>query len=147
VDGPVVLACPEVVKTIKEDSGDWLSHPALESINAAYASCAARLQGEGVDTDGYTVAEVVDDLEAARIGLGYDRINLLSESELEVLHLMATGLKYQEITGKLVVSVNKVHHHTRNIYGKLDVNSRALIHKKVKFVEKTPESWRFFLGN
>jgi LuxR family maltose regulon positive regulatory protein len=49
----------------------------------------------------------------------------LSERELEVLRLMATGLKYQEIAGKLVVSVNTVRHHTRNIYGKLDVNSRA----------------------
>jgi LuxR family maltose regulon positive regulatory protein len=49
----------------------------------------------------------------------------LSERELEVLRLMATGLKYQEIAGKLVVSVNTIRHHTRNIYGKLDVNSRA----------------------
>ena len=64
---------------------------------------------------------------------------LLSERELEVLGLMATGLKYQEIAGKLVVSVNTVCHHTRIIYGKLDVNSRALIHKNAKIF------WRFFL--
>ncbi|MCK4901327.1 MAG: alpha/beta fold hydrolase, partial [Anaerolineales bacterium] len=80
VDGPVVLACPEVVKAIKTDSGDWLGDSALESINVAYASCAARLQAEGIDTDGYTVAEGVDDLETARTGLGYERINLLSGS-------------------------------------------------------------------
>lgn len=29
VDGSVMLACPEVVKAIKTDSGDWLSDPAL----------------------------------------------------------------------------------------------------------------------
>ena len=57
----------------------------------------------------------------------------LSERELEVQRLMATGLKYQEITGKLVISVNTGHHHTRKIYGKLDVNSRALIHKNAKY--------------
>jgi len=49
----------------------------------------------------------------------------LSVRELEVLRLMATGLKYQEIAGKLVISVNTVRHHTRNIYSKLEVNSRA----------------------
>jgi DNA-binding NarL/FixJ family response regulator len=50
----------------------------------------------------------------------------LSERELEVRRLMATGLKYQEICGKLVVNVNTVRHHTRNNNGKIDVNSRAL---------------------
>jgi LuxR family maltose regulon positive regulatory protein len=49
----------------------------------------------------------------------------LSERELEVLRLMATGLKYKEAADELVVSVNTVRHHTRNIYGKLEVNSRA----------------------
>ena len=34
----------------------------------------------GVDVAGYGLAQQVDDLEAARVGLGYERINLLSES-------------------------------------------------------------------
>ena len=80
VDGSVVLSCPEVVETIKGKSGDWLSDPALDNINTAYSRCAARLQDQGVDTDGYTVAEVVDDMEAARTGLDYEHINLLSAS-------------------------------------------------------------------
>jgi len=33
VDGPVVLACPEVTKAIKTISDDWLSDPALDSLN------------------------------------------------------------------------------------------------------------------
>lgn len=49
----------------------------------------------------------------------------LSERELEVLHLIAEGYKYQEIAERLVVSINTVRHHTRNVYGKLDVNNRA----------------------
>ena len=56
----------------------------------------------------------------------------LSGCELEVLRLMAAGLKYKEIAGKLVVSGNTVRHHTRNIYGKLDVNSRAQAVAKAK---------------
>ena len=54
---------------------------------------------------------------------------------------MATGLKYQEITGKLVVSVTTDRHYTRNINGILDVNSRALIQKKRQNI------LAFFFGN
>lgn len=80
VDGSVLLACPEVAKAIRTISDDWLSAPALDSLHESYAGCAARLEGEGIDTDGYTVAGVVNDLEAARTALGYERINLLSGS-------------------------------------------------------------------
>jgi LuxR family maltose regulon positive regulatory protein len=49
----------------------------------------------------------------------------LSEREIEVLQLMAEGYKYKEIAERLVVSINTVRHHTRNVYGKLDVNNRT----------------------
>jgi LuxR family maltose regulon positive regulatory protein len=49
----------------------------------------------------------------------------LSEREIEVLRLIAEGYKYQEIAERLVVSINTVRHHTRNVYGKLDVNNRT----------------------
>ena len=39
-----------------------------------------RLQADGVDLAGYTLPQRVDDLEAARRALGYDRIDLVSES-------------------------------------------------------------------
>jgi LuxR family maltose regulon positive regulatory protein len=38
---------------------------------------------------------------------------------------MAEGYKYKEIAERLVVSINTVRHHTRNVYGKLNVNSRT----------------------
>jgi len=80
VDGTVTLSCLEVARLFRNLPGDLLSDPVLDSLNAAYARCARRLQDSDVDTDGYTVAEVVDDVEAARVGLGYERINLLSDS-------------------------------------------------------------------
>ena len=56
----------------------------------------------------------------------------LSEREIEVLHLMAQGYKYKEIAERLVVSINTVRHHTRNVYGKLDVNNRTQAIGKAK---------------
>ena len=50
----------------------------------------------------------------------------LSERELEVLRLMAPGLKYKEMAERLFVSVNTIRYHVKNIYGKLGVQSRTL---------------------
>ncbi|MFC2046024.1 LuxR C-terminal-related transcriptional regulator [Chloroflexota bacterium] len=56
----------------------------------------------------------------------------LSDRELEVLRLMAAGLKHREVAEELIISLNTVRHHARNIYGKLDVNSRAQAVAKAK---------------
>lgn len=81
MDGSVVLNCPEVVELMRgAGREEFLGDPMLDKTSAAYARCAERLQNEGVDLAGYTVTELIDDMEAARIGLGYPRINLLSGS-------------------------------------------------------------------
>ena len=49
----------------------------------------------------------------------------LSEREKEILHLLSQGLRYKEIADKLYLSIETVRTHIRNIYEKLQVNSRT----------------------
>ncbi len=80
VDGTPKLDCPMFAKAVKGLGDDLLSPESLDAIGEAAEDCAAHLQAEGVDLAGYTIPEVVEDMESARDALGYERIDLLSES-------------------------------------------------------------------
>jgi len=79
VDGTVYLSCPEVMEAMGAGL-PLMSREGMAAQAEALGACAERLTAEGVDLDGYTVLEVVDDVEAARQALGYERINLESSS-------------------------------------------------------------------
>jgi LuxR family transcriptional regulator, maltose regulon positive regulatory protein len=65
-----------------------------------------------------------------RTTAGQGLVEPLSERELEVLRLLATDLGGPDIARRLIVSLNTVRTHTRNIYTKLGVNSRrAAVHR------------------
>ena len=51
-------------------------------------------------------------------------VDALSERELEVLRLLGTDLDGADIARQLVVSLNTMRTHTKNIYAKLGVNTR-----------------------
>jgi len=57
----------------------------------------------------------------------------LSERELEVLRFLARGLTYEEIGRQLILSLNTVQFHVKNIYRKL------LVNKRVQAIEKARE--------
>ncbi|MCP4756509.1 MAG: hypothetical protein GY866_37070 [Proteobacteria bacterium] len=59
-------------------------------------------------------------------------VERLSERELEVLRLIVAGLSNNSITEELFVSIHTVKTHVRNIYGKLNVNSRTQAIAKAK---------------
>ena len=53
-----------------------------------------------------------------------EMIEPLSERELEVLRLLGTELSGPEIASRLIVSLNTLRTHTKNIFNKLGVNNR-----------------------
>ena len=59
-------------------------------------------------------------------------VDPLSERELEILAFIAAGLKNKEIAEQLVISVNTVLYHNKNIYSKLGVNKRTLAIAKAR---------------
>src|SRR5205085_8286248 len=61
---------------------------------------------------------------AARAPVGQGLVEPLSERELEVLRLLASELDGPDIARELVVSLNTMRTHTKNIYAKLGVSSR-----------------------
>ena len=79
IDSSVRLDCPEVESALKH-STDLLADKSLTAYADGFRECAARLTDDGVDLAGYTFPQRIDDLEAARVALGYDRIDLVSES-------------------------------------------------------------------
>ena len=60
-------------------------------------------------------------------------VDPLSDRELEVLHLMAQDLSYKEMANQIMVSLNTVRTHVKNIYSKL------MVHKRSQAVAKARE--------
>ena len=106
VDGSVILDCPEVDEFFSNLPGDLTEQATLDSMAAAYSRCASRLQKEGVDTDGYTMTEVIQDFEETRLALGYNRINLLSSSYGTRLSMIYAWIYPESIHRSAMISVN-----------------------------------------
>lgn len=70
------------------------------------------------------VQKEIDRKEIEKLGI--------SNRELDVLHLMASGLSNEEIAGRLFVSLNTVKTHSSNIFSKLDVRRRTQAVEKAK---------------
>jgi pimeloyl-ACP methyl ester carboxylesterase len=110
VDGTPKLDCPDFGRATHGIGSDLLSPESLESIGEAPAACAETLQEEGIDLRGYMIPEVVEDLDAARIGLGYDRINLLSESYGTRVAQIYAQIRPQSLLRSAMIGVNPPGH-------------------------------------
>lgn len=79
VDGSSILNCPEVKEAMKGE-GDLFSPNSMKKIAAAWQASAQRLSDEGVDINGYTILDVIQDNELVKTALGYEKINLAGGS-------------------------------------------------------------------
>ena len=61
-----------------------------------------------------------------------DSHTLLSERELEILRLISSGLSNQEIADQLVIALSTVKSHVRQIFNKLNANSRTQVLARAK---------------
>ena len=99
--------------------------PALEALLRA-------ARGRGIATryiDRLLAAGSGRGVDAVRVGGGValdaSGVDVLSARELEVLKLMTSGRSNAEIARSMVVAVSTVKTHVNNIFGKLQVSSRA----------------------
>ena len=109
-DGSSVLQCPEMEDAILGDGQDVTSPASLNNIAEAMRACGERLEAEGVDLSGYTIPEVIADMESARNALGYERINLLSESYGTRVAQIYAYLHPQRIFRSAMIGVNPPGH-------------------------------------
>jgi pimeloyl-ACP methyl ester carboxylesterase len=105
VDGSSKLDCPEVTSA-REHARDFLTEKSFRADAAAFRACADRLQDAGVDLAGYTLPQRVDDLDAARRALGYERIDLLSESAGTRTAMIYAWRYPQRIHRSVMIGVN-----------------------------------------
>ncbi len=99
VDGSSRLECPEVESALKH-STDVLGEESFRAYADGFRSCAQRLTDEGVDVSGYGLVQQADDLEAARVALGYERIDLVSESSGTRLAMITRGATRKASTAR-----------------------------------------------
>jgi LuxR family maltose regulon positive regulatory protein len=83
----------------------------------------AAARGIALDYVSNLLAALESDL-AARRGIPH-LLEPLSEREMEVLRLLATGLANKEIAQTLFIAVGTVKQHLKSVYGKLEVHNRT----------------------
>jgi LuxR family maltose regulon positive regulatory protein len=102
---------------------------APEYVRSILAAAAAERRG---------TADAADHRRIATPGL----IDPLSVRELDVLRLLGSDLDGPGIARELVVSLNTVRTHTKNIYAKLGVNSRRAAIRRAMELDLLPRTFR-----
>jgi DNA-binding CsgD family transcriptional regulator len=113
------LGCPYEAALVEAEGDDEHSRHALQTLHGLGARAAATVIGRRLSERG-----------ARRLPRGpraqtSSNPAQLTDREVEVLGLLAEGLRNAQIAERLVISVRTVDHHVSAILGKLDVTSRG----------------------
>ena len=127
--------CKIIFLTISEDDDSLFS--AIRSGAKGYllktvdpkkllASIRSVYQGEAVLSN-HMMARLMEEMTRSPVSSAPQdsRLKKLSQREIEVLTMLASGASNQEISQRLYLSENTVKHHIHSIYEKLELNSRS----------------------
>lgn len=106
VDSDIQLNCPEVAEAIDNAPGGFISEIALDAYAEGSKLCVERLTSEGVDLEGYSMHQTIEDMEEARKALGYDKIHLWSNSYGTRVALIYAWMYPESISRAALVTVN-----------------------------------------
>jgi LuxR family maltose regulon positive regulatory protein len=131
----LILAEPEGYVRIFLDEGELLTF-LLKALIEAHMSYANRMPSR-IFAYANTLLEASQFDETGQCTVvpypvSVHSVEPLTDREIEILNHICNGLSNREIAERLVISVNTVAFHTKNIYSKLKVNSRikALVRAK-----------------
>lgn len=73
-----------------------------------------------------TISVALSNFQRLQRGINFDRLPAsLTKQEQRLCEHLVGGKSYQEVADELFISINTVRYHIKNLYLKLDVNSRA----------------------
>lgn len=96
-----------------------------DGTEADLAGHVRSLQDGGSPLSPLIARKLLQRLHPARIQQQPEQADRLSARESQILDLVARGFTYGEIADQISVSLNTVHTHIRNIYGKLGVHNKT----------------------
>ncbi|NJO91565.1 MAG: alpha/beta fold hydrolase [Chloroflexia bacterium] len=159
VDGTAKLSCPEFMKGTSDSS--LFSKASIKVMQNNIKKALERWKQEGLDINCYTMTDVIDDLEIARMALGYSEIDLLSVSYGTRLAQIYSWRYPKSIKRSILVSVNPPGHFVwlpKTIDNQIKYYSRlwendSVYGKKTKdlagtikhVIHNMPEKWLFLI--
>jgi len=160
VDGSSVLNFPEVEEVIGNSEEGLLSERTIKELAEAWTAGASNLKSSGVDINGYTIPQVVEDFETVREALNYDRINLISESYGTRVAYIYGIMHPESIHRSVMIGVNPpggfiwdpektdgIIKYYSNLWAKDSVMSKKcpdLTAAMKKVLKNMPDKWLFF---
>lgn len=111
-EGPVIAKLLKLSLERRTPQSDRQVH-FIQQLLAPFPSMSVASKPSGVNS------------ESAGSGQEETWVDRLTDREMDVLRLMAQGLKYREIAEQLFVTLNTVRYYVKEIYSKLNTNNRT----------------------